>query len=68
MRTADWADAQADLSLGRAHVLFCWFCAEVALFKLDYCNSGRVSSPVFTGKWLTLFSMYGFFTSGNVSR
>ena len=26
----DWADAQADLSLRWAHMLFCWFCHEVA--------------------------------------
>ena len=27
---SDWADAQADLSLRRAHMPFCWFCQEAA--------------------------------------
>ena len=27
---SDWADAQADLSLRRAHMPFCWFCHELA--------------------------------------
>ena len=27
---SDWADAQADLSLRWAHMLFCWFCHEAA--------------------------------------
>ena len=27
---SDWADAQADLSLRWAHMLFCWFCREAA--------------------------------------
>ena len=27
---SDWADAQADLSLGWAHMPFCWFCHEAA--------------------------------------
>ena len=26
----DWADAQADLSLRWAHMLFCWFCHALA--------------------------------------
>ena len=28
---SDWADAQADLNLRWAHMLFCWFCGEAAL-------------------------------------
>ena len=33
---SDWADAQADLSLGWAHRSFCWFCYEAAqLGKLE---------------------------------
>ena len=27
---SDWSDAQADVSLCWAHMLFCWFCHEVA--------------------------------------
>ena len=27
---SDWVDAQADLSLGWAHMPFCWFCHEAA--------------------------------------
>ena len=37
---SDWADAQADLSLRWAHMLFCWFCHEAALIW----NSRKASS------------------------
>ena len=30
VKTDDWADAQADLSLRWAHMPFCWFCHDVA--------------------------------------
>ena len=33
---SDWADAQADLSLRWAHMLFCWFCHEMA--QIVTCN------------------------------
>ena len=29
---SDWADAQADLSLRRSHMSFCWFCHALAHF------------------------------------
>ena len=32
---SDWADAQADLSLRRAHMPFCWFCHEAAQFNVQ---------------------------------
>ena len=41
---SDWADAQADLSLRRAHQSFCWFCHEVAhiysaaMKSYHFCN------------------------------
>ena len=31
---SDWADAQADLSLGWVHISFCWFCHEAAHLRL----------------------------------
>ena len=30
---SDWADAQADLSLGWAHISVCWFCRVVAQIR-----------------------------------
>ena len=41
--SSDWADAQADLSLGWAHMSVCWFCHEAAHF--DYV------SAMTTSKW-----------------
>ena len=32
---SDWADAQADLSVGWAHMPFCWFCHVAAHFPVN---------------------------------
>ena len=36
---SDWADAQTDLSLRWAHMLFCWFCHEAAhIYMLNFMS------------------------------
>ena len=32
---SNWVDAQADLSLRRAHMSFCWFCHDAVQFNVD---------------------------------
>ena len=43
---SDWADSQADLSLGWAHMPFCWFCHEAA----HYCYNLRHSEIGFISR------------------
>ena len=39
---SDWADAQADLSLGWAHRSFCWFCHEALQLFIAFVYSSNV--------------------------
>ena len=60
---SDWADAQADLSLRRAHMPFCWFCHEAAhLFDKRYNQSFSVQLIIYWPKKryvrFTLMSVY----------
>ena len=43
---SDWADSQADLSLGWAYMPFCWFCHEAA----HYCYNLRHSEVGFISR------------------
>ena len=56
---SDWADAQADLSLCRAHMPFCWFCHEAAQiinYVLGYWFSFRL-------RFHKLFLFFFFFST-----
>ena len=53
-RLSDWTDANADLSLHRAHISVCWFCHALAL-------SQRTTKPTIRPVWpaKTRISLYG---------
>ena len=61
---SDWADAQADLSLCWAHMLFCWFCHEAAHFTSNCWNSRSSNSFL----WFSSSSLFRwYFTSNSCS-
>ena len=62
---SDWADSQADLKLRWTHMLFCWFCREVAqMFVSDTTNPERYHCSHAAGvhtvvlPWISTYQRY----------